>query len=442
MPSIAELKSQLCRQIDAQRDDMIGISDDVFRHPETGFREFRTARIVADRFASLGLPYREGLAITGVKTKLAGAAPGPVVAVLGELDALINAEHPFANPETGAAHACGHNGQIAVLLGLAQALLETRVMEQLAGGVVLMAVPAEELIELEYRLDLRSQGKLRYLGGKQELIRLGEFDDVDMAFMTHQTSHPEAKMGRLGYTSNGALAKHIQFLGRPAHAGSSPHMGVNALNAASLAMSAINAQRETFRDEDTIRVHPIITKGGDAVNVVPSDVRLETFVRGKTLQAIRDANAKVDRALKAGALAVGAKVRIQNLGGYFPQVTNMALGSIYRANAISLLGEENWVDGGHATGSTDMGDVEHIMPAIHPNAGGGSGTSHGRDFQLTDPDLAIVTTAKIAAMTLVDLLADEAKAAKQVLAESRPLLTKEEYLAVMEEMNSELEYSE
>ncbi len=442
MPSKDELKDRLCREIDARREDIVAISETVLRHPETGFREFWTARLVADRFRQLGLPYREGLAVTGVKARLTGAGPGPTVAVLGELDALINFEHPFHDPETGAAHACGHNGQIAVLLGVAMAVLGTRTMEHLAGNLVLMAVPAEELIELEFRKGLRAEGKLRFLGGKQELIRLGEFDDVDIAFMTHQTSRPDVKYARLGYTSNGALAKHIQFMGRPAHAGSSPHMGVNALNAAILAMSGIHAQRETFRDDDTIRVHPIITKGGQAVNVVPSDVQMETYVRGKTLAAVRDANAKVDRALKAGVLAMGAKLRVQNLGGYLPQVTNMPLGEVYKANAIALFGPDNWVDGGHATGSTDMGDVEHIMPAIHPSCGGGSGTSHGRDFLLTNPEVALLNPAKLTAMTLVDLLYDGAVVGRQVLANSRPLLTKTEYLATLEEMNSEFEFSE
>jgi metal-dependent amidase/aminoacylase/carboxypeptidase family protein len=210
-----------------------------------------------------------------------------------------------------------------------------------------------------------------------------------------------------------------------------------------LALSAIHAQRETFRDDDTIRVHPIITKGGQAVNVVPSDVRLETFVRGKTLDAIKDANAKVDRALKAGALAIGAKVKVLTLGGYFPQMTNRPLGSVYAANAIKLLGAENWGgEGGHGTGSTDMGDIEHVMPAIHPYTGGATGTGHGRDYTIADYDAAILNPAKIMAMTLVDLLMDGAAEAKRVLAESKPALTKEQYIATMRQLNSEFEYSE
>ena len=104
------------------------------------------------------------------------------------------------------------------------------------------------------------------------------------------------------------VAKRIQFLGVASHAGGSPHLGTNALNAANIALMGIHAQRETFRDHDTIRVHPIITQGGIAVSSVPADVRMETFVRGRTIDAYTSAAKKVDRALRAGAMAVGGRV--------------------------------------------------------------------------------------------------------------------------------------
>ena len=125
----------------------------------------------------------------------------------------------------------------------------------------MFAVPAEEYIEIEHRETLRAQKKLEFLGGKPELVRLGELDDVDLAMICHTTSRSEDGLICLGSTSNGLVAKKIQFIGRGSHAGGAPHLGINALNAASLALMAIHANRETFRDEDTIRVHPIITKG-------------------------------------------------------------------------------------------------------------------------------------------------------------------------------------
>src|SRR5574340_854964 len=138
-----DLKQRICAAIDARRDDLLAIADDILRHPETGYREVRTARVVAEQFAKLGLRYEEGLAITGVKAKLTGSAPGPTVAVLGELDALFCAGHPFADPQTGAAHACGHHAQLATLLGVGMGLLAAQAMSALSGNVVLMACPAE-----------------------------------------------------------------------------------------------------------------------------------------------------------------------------------------------------------------------------------------------------------------------------------------------------------
>jgi metal-dependent amidase/aminoacylase/carboxypeptidase family protein len=208
-----------------------------------------------------------------------------------------------------------------------------------------------------------------------------------------------------------------------------------------IALSAINTQRETFKEADTIRVHPIITKGGDAVNIVPSDVRLETFVRGKTIEAIKDANEKVDRALRAGALAVGARVHITTLPGYLPMISDRNLQVVYRANAISLVSKGKVVPGGrHGAGSTDMGDISHIMPALHAFAGGATGTSHGNDYLIEDYDLAVVTAAKAMAMTVVDLLADGAARGKEVLARSKPRMTKQAYVDFLNSLLKEEEY--
>lgn len=435
------LKAAVCEEIDRRREDVFAIGEAIWRNPELGFKEFGTAALVAREFGRLGIPFREGLAITGVKAALEGRGAGPSVAVMGELDALAVAEHPNANPETGAVHACGHNAQIAALVATAMGLVGSDVLRELSGRVVLLAVPAEEYVELEYRKELRRQGKLEFLGGKPELIRLGELDDVDLAMMTHLTSAAEDKKVGIALSSNGCVAKQIQFVGRAAHAGGAPHKGVNALSAAMIALTAIHAQRETFRDEDCIRVHPIITRGGDVVNVVPADVRMETYVRGKSVEAIQEANAKVDRAIKAGALAMGAEVRITTLPGYLPQVNDPLLGAIFRENAVALYGADQFTQGGHRGGSTDMGDVEHLMPAIHPYHGGATGTGHGSDYQIADPEAAYLGPAKLMAMTVIDLLYGEAELARDVLAKAKPLMTKEEYLSFMRRVFSEEVFS-
>src|SRR5437016_4332817 len=122
------------------------------------------------------------------------------------------------------------------------------------------------------------------------------------------------------------------------HAGGAPHAGVNALYAANVALLAINAVRETFRDEDTVRVHPILTHGGSQVNVIPAEARLETYVRGRTLEAIRDASVRVDRALRAGALALGATVEIETLPGYLPLRCDPVMAETFRASADVMFG--------------------------------------------------------------------------------------------------------
>ena len=435
-----ELKAKVCQEIDRRGDEIISIAKTIGENPEPGFREVKTARLVAQKFTELGITYRDGLAITGVKGIIQGGNEGPTVGVLGELDSLIIPDHPKADHETGAAHACGHDAQIGMLIGVAVGLMGSGVLPSLDGRVALMAVPAEEYIEIEYRENLRKEGKLSYLGGKSELIKLGEFDDVDMAMMSHVSSDPKVKKLALGGTMDGMVAKKIQFIGRGAHAGAVPHQGINALNAAMVALSAIHAQRETFKDDDTIRIHPIITKGGEAVNIVPADVRMETFVRGKTLEAIKDANQKVDRALRAGALAVGGKVRITTLPGYLPIIRDPYLQDIYRPNAVSIVGEEGVGEIKHSTASTDMGDVSYIMPIIHPMTGGATGIGHGSDYLIQDYELAVLNPARAMAMTVVDLLADSGVKAREVLSKSKPRMTKQQYLSLMESLIKEEEY--
>ncbi|MBI2935743.1 MAG: amidohydrolase [Chloroflexi bacterium] len=431
MLSREELKQRIAEEIDRRGEELVRVAKAVLDHPEPGFREVKTSALVVERFKELGIPHQEGIAITGVKGVLSAGSPGPTVAVLGELDSLIVLGHPRADPLTNAAHACGHHAQIGMLLGVAAGLLAPEVLPALSGRVALMAVPAEEYIEVEFRNDLRRQGRIEFLGGKPEFIRLGHFDDVDMAIMTHTTSNADHRRLSLGGTNNGTLAKTVQFIGRAAHAGGAPWEGINALNAAVIALNALNAQRETFREVDSVRVHPIITQGGAAVNSVPADVRMETFVRGRTLNAIMEADAKVERCLRAGALAVGAEVKITTLPGYLPMLNDPHLAEIYRANAEQLVGKESVAQLRHRGGSTDMGDVSHLLPALHPYAGGARGRGHGADYLIEDWDNALLTAAKAMAFCVVDLLADGASIAREIQAKHHPRMKKQEYLSFL-----------
>ena len=432
---VDEMKATVRAEIDRRGEEAVRVAKHILGTPEPGFRERKTASKVAEAFQHLGIPYDDGIGITGLKGILEGGGVGPTVGVMGELDSVIVPGHPHADPETSAAHACGHHCQIGSMLGVAMGLKATGILENLAGRVALMAVPAEEYIEIEYRNQLRRDGKIEFLGGKSELIRLGALDDVDMAMMTH-TDNSDTMGGKIGVdaSNNGMVAKFVRFSGRAAHAGAYPHDGINALNAANIALTAIHAQRETFRDEDSIRVHPIITQGGVAVSAVPADVRMETFVRGASVDAFLSASRKVDRALRAGAMAVGGGVTITTLPGYLPIRQGGILQELYIANAVHLVGKDAVVKQGHRSGSTDMGDVSQIMPAIHPYAAAATGNAHGIDYIVHDYELAVLTAAKAMAMTVIDLLADGGRRAREIVNNYQAPMTKTEYLSLLRGM--------
>jgi len=423
------LKKDVCETIDSARDRIVEIGEAIMDAPELGFKEHRTADRVKETLDGLGLECEEGLALTGVKAVLRGGKPGPTVALMGELDALQVPGHPRADPETGAAHACGHNAQIAGLMGAAIGLSRSGIAQELAGNVVFFAVPAEEYVEIDYRIGLVKSGQTSFLTGKQELVQLGQFDDIDMAIMIHSTS-PDVSEGSMGLSpsSNGFLAKNIKFIGKASHAGGSPQRGINALYAAQLALGAINAQRETFADEDCVRVHPIITKGGDLVNIIPAEVTMETYVRAKRADAILDASHKVDRSLKGAAMAMGCQVVIETVPGNLPLRNDAVLSEVFKDNAGSLFGKEQYRDYGHGGGSTDAGDLSQIMPVLHPVMTGGSGTHHQTDWCISDHDAGYVAPAKTLAMMALDLLAGEAARAPDVLERFQPAMSKQEYL--------------
>ena len=424
-----ELKQRIFAAIDRRADEIVGLGERIRSHPELGFKEVKTARLCEDTFGRLGLSPKSGLALTGVRAEASGGAGnGPTFAILGELDALVVAGHPEADATTGAAHACGHNAQIAGLLGAAMGLVDAKAFEHLTGRVVFFAVPAEEYGDIAWRVEQARAGRLEFLGGKPELLRLGHFDDVDLAMMIHTT--PRAEDGKAGVpdSNNGCLVKTVRYIGKAAHAGGAPHMGINALYAATIALAAINAVRETFRDEDTIRVHPIITHGGSQVNVIPGDVRLETYVRGRSVEAILAAEKKVDRAFRAGALALGAKVEIETLPGYMPMRCDPIMAEHFRKNMVPMVGEDAFRRIPHRTGSTDMGDLSQVMPILHPYMGGARGTGHAADWEIVDKQLAYLGPAKALAAMVVDMLAEGAAGAREVVDKARPPMTREGFL--------------
>ena len=434
--------NKIDRAVERHRELILEAERYIWAHPETGYKEYKTNEYLKEKFTSLGYEIVAPDDITGFYTVIDTGREGPELLILGELDSIICPAHKEADPVTGAVHSCGHNAQTATLLGIAAALTDKSLLEGLSGRIRLCAVPAEELLEIEYRSRLRKEGRIKYFGGKSEFLSRGYFDGVDLAFMVHTGTGGYFAVGE---GCVGCIAKKIIYKGQAAHAGGAPWNGKNALYAATLGLNAINAIRETFREDGLIRVHPIITGGGDMVNAIPEVVTLESYVRGSSFSAISEANERVNRALVGAAVSIGTNVEIIDIPGYAPLKNDTGLISIAEEALRAIDPEANLVRGKISTGSTDMGDLSCIMPVIHPSCPGAKGKSHGNDYYLYDPETACIKCAKWQLNMLTLLLSDGAERAKRIVSEYTPEFhSKEEFLRYQDSLNTEgdlIEYS-
>lgn len=434
----------LIKAVEKNRQLILDTERFVWKNPETGYKEYKTSKYMAEQFIKLGydLTYAEG--ITGFFTTIDTGKEGPTVLVLGELDSIICRNHPDSDPETGAVHSCGHNAQCAGLVGVAAALKEKGVLDELCGKIMLCAVPAEELLEIEFRSNLKEKGIIKYFGGKPEFLSRGYFDGVDMALMIHTTTNdiPVVSPGSIG-----CIAKRIIYKGKAAHAGGSPWDGNNALYAATCGINACNALRETFQEKDIIRFHPIITNGGSMVNAIPETAILESYVRGKTFDAIKQSNKRLNQALIGAALSLGNNVEIIDSPGYAPHVNDLNMTELCKeAYKKAFPNAELKIRKYFNSGSTDMGDLSCVMPVVHPYAAGAQGTSHGKDYYIVDAEKACVDSAKWQVAMLYLLLQNGAERAKNIIANYKPLFnSKEEYFAYCDSFlvkGDRIEYSD
>lgn len=427
------LEKKISDIIENKKDDIIAAGRYIWSHPEMGFKEYGTADLFASHMRSLGLKITEGLAITGVKSKLKdNAQRQPTVALMGEMDALPAGGHPDAGPLTGAVHSCGHNAQLAGVIGAAYALTDKEISETMGGNIAFFAVPAEEFVDIEFKQGLIRQGKLGFGGGKAELIRIGALDDVDITVGHHIL--PDSGVTLFNSSTNGFLNKSTVFRGRSAHAAMCPEKGVDALGAAALAMHAIDIQRGSFRDSDNVRIYGYVSYGGEAMNVIADTVKMEHSVRACTLAAIRDASAKFDRAVRSGAVATGCGIEITTVPGYLPvipvedvEVMEDAIRDV--AEGVYPIAHLDKTQ--HFPGSTDFGDVSQLMPVLEFYTGGYTGEMHSPDVRITDEYLAYVVTAKMFALTAFKLLKKNAQCLKKLLGSYSPALSKKEYLDYM-----------
>ncbi len=431
------LEKKMLGIIDEHREEIIEFGRDIWKHAELGYKEFRTAGKFKDAMAS-NAETVEGLAITGVKSYLKSRKEGDInVCLMGELDALPITNHRDTNPETGAAHCCGHNSQITGLVGAKLALEDPEVQEALGGNVVFFAVPAEEFVEIEFKNQLIEDGKISYGGGKCELIKIGALDDIDVTVGHHTDPGCDARISN--NVTNGFVNKTVLFKGKASHAAGAPEYGVDALAARDVAVAALNAQRETFRDQDAVRVHGFVSRGGEAMNVIADTVTMEYSVRANNIPAYQNASEKFDRSMRAGAVALGTGCEIVTLPGYLPTIPleNVDVMAEAIQDVMSCYDYKNVDLERHTpatTGSTDYGDLSSLIPLFQFKTGGYVGELHNVNMDPVDEELAYVVTAKIFALMAYKLLKNNAEEARKTKASFTPLFTRESYCELMDSL--------
>jgi amidohydrolase len=426
---IFEAKQRVAQIIEENQKQIIEIGEHIWKNPEPGYREFNTSAYLVKKLQELGLDVKTNLAVTGFRADIDTGRPGPTLAILGELDSLILPNHPECDKTTGAVHACGHNASAASLIGTAIGLLKSGVLDSMCGKIALIATPAEEGIELDYRKELMNQGKIGSIAGKSQLLREGVFDDVDISYMHHLSSG-------YGYNDhNGCVNKKITFHGKSCHA-ATPQAGHNALNASTLALNAIAMLREVYSNDPYIRIHGIITNGGDTVNIIPDTVSMEYMLRAPTVEKILSLNERFDKVVMYAAKAAECEATVETVNGYMPLYDHAGLGDVIRRSLEFLDPEAFFDDNQHFYSScTDMGDIATVIPAVHAYAAGAKGTGHGIDYGIADPFAAYVRSSQINAIAAVELLFGDAQTGKQIAADKKNLMPIPEYIKIIDSIN-------
>ena len=441
----------ILEKMDKYRTYMFEAERYIWKHPQTGFNEWYAHKYLKEKFSELGFELIEAEDIPGFYFDIDTGKKGPTIAILGELDAIILRDHPECDAETGAVHACGHHCQASALLGIAGVISEKEILTQLCGKIRIMAVPAEELIELGWRSQIRAEGKIKYISGKTEFMQRGYFDDVDISIMLHGTHSDTPGLNIIGGTS-GIIAKRVVYNGSENVSGAAPVNGANALYAAQIAMNAINALRETFPHNNNVRIQSIITQGGESVQYMPSQVIIESNVRAYDYNVLKDVNEKVNRAYAGAAAAMGTEVTIEDLEIYIPEdnLKNSQLVDIAHEVGCELFGAENsrvnlsW--GNRSPGGTDMGNVGSVMPTIQPHLCSRGLRGHSVSFRVENPEYAVLYHASALVAMACVLLENDGEKSQKVISEYTPIFSSiREYCEEIDKIcrtKKSVEYSE
>ncbi len=371
--------------IDRQQDNYLAISKDIHAHPETGNNEYYANARLTELLARAGFDVTSNVAghETAFYASKDSGKPGPIIAYLAEYDALI---------EIG--HACGHNIIGVTSVAAAIALAET--LPATGGKVVVLGTPAEE-------------GGLKGPGGlngnvKARFVQHGFLQDVDAALMIH----PAGKT-RLSGPSLANNHLYFNFYGKPSHAGSSPHKGVNALDAVVLLYNGISVLRQQL--PDGIRVHGIITNGGQAPNVIPEFASAHYYIRADTREEVIALEPRIRAIAEGAALATGTRVEIEHQVGPRDFRINHALNEVL-LDELTAHGERVDLTPKTGKGSTDAGDISHAVPTAHPYIKIGPDDLIGHTVEFREAAnseagyRALLTGARVLAKTGYRLLTD------------------------------------
>ncbi|MBE5962000.1 MAG: amidohydrolase [Lachnospiraceae bacterium] len=380
------------------------IGDDLFEHPELGFQEAYTEETICRYLDSLSVPYQNEISMHGVKCTI-GKEDGYHIAVVADMDALLTSRDGEMIPF----HSCGHSIQVAVLLNLITGFVKSGALKALDGKVSFMFAPAEEFIDMDTREGLKKAGKIKYFSGKQNMIMDGLFDDVDLVLSCHvmgpDENHPDAKFD-VNSSLAGFLLKRAIFRGQASHAGVIPHLGRNALQAATLSLTAVQMLKDTFSPNANAKVYPILKEGGQTPNVICDHAVIETYIRAADKKNLYQINSQIDQAFIHCAKALETECEIIDTPGYLPLTQNRTINKAVKKNMLKFCKAEQILSDVKSGASGDIGDLSVLLPTIQFGFSGIEGMIHSSHFEITDKVHVYEDTALVLADTILDILED------------------------------------
>lgn len=409
--------------IRADKDEIFALGKQMFSTPELGFKEYRTKAIIVEFLQKNGFDHIEYYGETGIIVTIGSGKPS--IGMIAELDAIPTPGHAQADPETGAAHACGHSTQCVIMLEALKVLKEE--MKNRAGTIKLYFTPAEEFTDIAFRREYIRSGKAKYFCGKTNMLADGIFSDSDVLIHLHAMGRDDDHDFSVGSTLAGFTYKEITFHGVASHAAVSPDKGVNALNMFALFQSAVGMLRETFIDEEKIRVHGIVTKGGTTVNSIPDEVIYECYVRGFAQDGLMALSKKIDNAADHCAKALGGTVSIRELPGDLPFYQDKNLSKVIYRNMEKLVPSERILTGERSVAAGDIGDVGCFFPTVQFGYSGFDGFCHDVSMCVKDEARVYLLPADVVVSSVLDLIdhPDEVTCIKEAF---HPSITMEDYL--------------